>query len=354
VAREAATELDLSKLLERAVSLISERFGYYHASIFLMDSTREWAVLQAASSEGGRRMLERLHRLRRGVGIVGHVVAEGKSRVASDVGEDAAYFDNPDLPQTHSEMALPLQVRGETIGALDVQSTERDAFDDEDVGVMQGLADQIAVAISNARLFQQAQESLEAERRAYGEVGRLAWQGLLAAEGALGCVRDSRGITLEVGELEREARAALETGSVMQSQEAAGNVAVPIKVHGKVIGVIDAQKRIGATPWTNDQVNLLQAFSDQLSLALDSARLYQTTQRRAAEDRLVGEITARIRETLDVDTVLQTAVREMGEALGVAKVEVRLGAGPAVLEADGQSEVEASAPGLPKEHEYAG
>jgi methyl-accepting chemotaxis protein PixJ len=140
----------------------------------------------------------------------------------------------------------------------------------------------------------------------------------------------------------------------MQSQEAAGNVAVPIKVHGKVIGVIDAQKRIGATPWTNDQVNLLQAFSDQLSLALDSARLYQTTQRRAAEDRLVGEITARIRETLDVDTVLQTAVREMGEALGVAKVEVRLGAGPAVLEADGQSEVEASAPGLPKEHEYAG
>ena len=175
VAQEAASLLDVDDLLSRVVFLVSEQFGFYHTGIFMLDATAKWAVLRAASSEGGQHMLARGHRLPVGTGIVGYAVSQGEYRIALDVGLDAVFFDNPDLPDTRSEMALPLQSRGEIIGALDVQSLEPEAFTAEDVAVLQTLADQVAMAISNARLYAQAQESLEAERRAYAELSQRAW-----------------------------------------------------------------------------------------------------------------------------------------------------------------------------------
>ena len=167
VAREAAAIRDVEELLDETVRLISDRFGFYHASVFLLDDAREYAVLRAASSEGGQRMLARGHKLRVGeVEVVGYVVETGEPRIALDVGEEALYFDSPDLPETRSEMALPLRARGEIIGALDVQSREPKAFSDEDVTVLQTLADQIAVAIANAQLFDQAHQELAERKRA--------------------------------------------------------------------------------------------------------------------------------------------------------------------------------------------
>jgi nitrate/nitrite-specific signal transduction histidine kinase len=129
VARDATAIHDVDELLDETMHLISERFGFYHAGVFMLGDARQYAVLRAASSEGGRRMLERGHKLEVGkVGIVGYVADSGHPRVALDVGEDAVFFDNPDLPRTRSEMALPLRVRGEVIGVLDVQSTEAAAF----------------------------------------------------------------------------------------------------------------------------------------------------------------------------------------------------------------------------------
>jgi GAF domain-containing protein/HAMP domain-containing protein len=328
IARDAATELDLQRLLTRVASLISHQFGFYHTGIFLLDPTAQWAVLQAASSDGGYRMLARGHRLKVGeVGIVGYVTKHAEPRIALDVGEDAVYFDNPDLPDTRSEMALPLRARGEIIGALDVQSREPGAFSQEDVAVLQTLADQVAVAISNARLFQQVQESLEAERRSYGELTREAWRELLRTQSDLGYVRDVQGLTPIDGRWQPEAERALRTGETVLGTDGATNLVVPIQVHGRVIGVVDAHKPASSEGWTAEQVALLKTLSEQLGMALDSARLYQDTQRRAAEDRLVSEITARIRETLDVDTVLRTAVQEMGKTLGIPQVEIRLGKG---------------------------
>ena len=180
VAREAAAIRDAEQLLEETVRLISDRFGFYHTGIFLLDDAKEYAVLRAASSDGGQRMLARRHRLKVGeVGIVGYVTGRGEPRVALDVGEDAVFFNNPDLPDTRSEMALPLQARGEIIGALDVQSREPEAFSEEDVAVLQTLADQVALAISNTRLFQRAQDGLKAARRAYSELSREAWLELM-------------------------------------------------------------------------------------------------------------------------------------------------------------------------------
>ena len=171
VARDATAFLDVERLLDEAVRRISERFGFYHAGLFLLDEGGEHAVLQAASSEGGQRMLEKGHRLEVGeTGIVGFVTRTGEPRIALDVGQDAVHFSNPDLPDTRSEMAVPLTMRGQVIGALDVQSTEVSAFTDGDVATLQIIADHLANAIENARLY----EKLQKEARQLALVNQIA------------------------------------------------------------------------------------------------------------------------------------------------------------------------------------
>jgi GAF domain-containing protein len=315
VARDAGTIQDVEQLLAETARLISERFQFYHTGIFLLDEAREYAVLRAASSEGGRRMMARQHRLRAGdapVGIVGDVAARGDPHIALDVGGDAVFFDNPDLPETRSEMALPLRARGEIIGVLDVQSTEPEAFDEEDVAVLQTLADQVAIAISNARLVQQAQASLEAERRAYGEMSIDAWRELTSLRAGVGRRYDPQGVL---------------SSSAGDRREGVELLAVPLKVRGQVIGTLDAYKPADGGEWTAEETGMLEALADQLGVALDSARLYQETQRRAAQEQLMARVTTRMRETMDVDTVLQTAVREIGESLGLYDLAIRLEVG---------------------------
>lgn len=330
VAREAAAVLDPRQLLSQVVNLVSERFGFYHTGIFLVDASREWAELQAASSEGGQRMLERGHRLRVGMeGIVGYVTGRGESRIALDVGEDAVHFDNPDLGETRSEMALPLKARGDTIGALDVQSQEAGAFSAEDVAVLQTLADQVAIAISNLRLFEQAQGALKAERRAYGELSRQGWADLERTRLEWGYHYDHQGITPAQGEWQPEMIKAAQTGvpthrdGETRGEDGVG-LAMPIKVREQVIGVVNFRKREGDGPWATAEVTLLETLVEQLGTALESARLYQDTQRRAIRERLTGEITSRMRSTLDVETILQTATDEIYQALGLDRVTVRL------------------------------
>jgi GAF domain-containing protein len=325
VAREAASIHDQDQLLAETVRLISDRFGFYHAGIFLLDRAGEYAVLAAASSEGGQRMLAKGHRLQRGAGIVGYVAALGEPRIALDVGVDEVFFDNPDLPGTRSEMALPLRVRDEIIGVLDVQSSEPAAFSDEDVAVLMAMADQLAVAVSNAQLFQQAQDSLEAQRRAYGAASREAWAGLLRAETDLSVVRDERGISAVDAPWQPHMETALRAGRIIPSFDGASSLAIPLKIRGQVLGVIEAQKPEDTGHWAREEVEILETLVERLGVTLESARLFQETQRRAARDRLLGEVTARVRETLDMDSVLQTAVREIGLALNLAEVEVRMG-----------------------------
>ncbi len=342
VARDAASELDLQDLLSRVVRLISERFGFYHAGIFLLDPTGEWAVLQAASSRGGHHMLNQGHRLKVGeTGTVGYVTAEGKPRIALDVGADAVFFDNPDLPETRSAITLPLQARGEIIGALDVQSREPSAFTDEDAAVLQVLADQVAMAISNAQLFQQAQESLEAERKAYGELSRQAWAEMAQSRANLGYLSDEHGTypitaqssrdvqTLEgvpataLDEAQR-AEPAAEDPIVQNVQIDGKRLLIPIKVREQVVGTVRLKKSDGADEWSKGEVDLAENLIEQMNLALESARLYEDTQRRAARERMVSEITGRMRASLDPDTILKTTVRELGRALGAKLTSIEM------------------------------
>jgi len=161
VGKQVSHLIDLNELLNNTVNLIRDRFGFYHVSIFLIDEAREWAIVRASTGEVGKMMVERPHRLRvNGQSIVGYVTGHIEPRVALDVGQDAVHFKNPDLPDTRSEMALPLVARGKVIGALDVQSVEPNAFGPDDVETLQVMADQLAAAIENARLFEETQRHL--------------------------------------------------------------------------------------------------------------------------------------------------------------------------------------------------
>ncbi|HQE91226.1 MAG TPA: GAF domain-containing protein [Anaerolineae bacterium] len=314
----AAVERNPLALLQRAAEVISRQFGFYHTGVFLLDDSGQWAVLQAASGEGGQRMMQRGHRLRVGTeGIVGAVAAYGQYRVVQDVGADGVFFDNPDLPATHSEMALPLRARGEILGVLDVQSTVPTAFTDEDVYVLQALADQISVAVSSARLSRQVEESIAAERRAYGQVVGQAWRDLLRVRPDLAFASDERGVA-PFTTWEPQMTAALQTGQVVGAGD---DLAIPIRVRDQVIGVIDGHKSAG-TAWSEEEIALLQTLTEQLSVALEGAQLYEDTQRRAAREQLAREITAEMRRSLDVTTVLQTALHQLRAALGLTEAEV--------------------------------
>jgi GAF domain-containing protein len=329
VARDTVAVLDVQELLDRVVRLISRRFNFYHTGIFLLDSMREWANLQAASSAGGLRMLSRGHRLRVGEeGIVGYVAESGEPRIALDVGADAVFFDNPDLPETRSEIALPLRARGQILGVLDVQSAQAQAFSEEDTTILQVLADQIAMAISNARLFEQVQESLEAERRAYSQLSGEAWKEMLRTRPERG-YRYSHGTVVPVDGDPREKASLLDTQVGMPRKDRAASdalpeVSIPLRVRGQVIGHMKAHKPADAGQWAPEERELLEDLTEQLTLTLESARLQQETQRQALREQLIGQVTARMRETLSIEAVLQTAAEETRRNLDLPEVVIQL------------------------------
>lgn len=308
VAREAARIRDVERLLNETVDLISDRFGFYHAGIFLVDESGRYAVLQAASSEGGERMLAREHKLRVAEeGIVGYVAGYGESRIALDVGEDGVFFDNPDLPETRSEMALPLEVRDRVIGVLDVQSKESAAFDDQDVSVLQAMADQVALAIDNARLLAEAEERIQEIRSLLRRESGEGWRQMTRARPGWRYVYGSREEASEDGE---------------SVEEDGAQLTMPLQIRDVVVGKLDL--KLGDRSLTPEEEALIRDVLDQAGQALESARLFQETQRRAARERLVAEITAKVRASSDVEGVMRTAVRELGKVMGANRALVQL------------------------------
>jgi len=324
VAREAAAIRDVKQLLDATVRLISEQFGFYHAGIFLLDEAKTYAILAAASSEGGQRMLARGHRLEVGqVGIVGYVSAQGEPRVALDVGQDAYFFNNPDLPETRSEAGLPLQVHGQVIGVLDVQSERAAAFSAEDVEILQTLADQLALAIDNAHLLEESRQALQELQTLYGQQTRSAWRERLAGK--------PEGYFLSGGQVTPlEQEPPLPAGTLQASTQQAElqaegrRIVAPVSLRGQNVGSLVFWREEGQEPWSSEDVEMLESLSVQVGLALENARLLEDSRRRAEREQLVGQMTAQFTRSLDMDAVLRTAVRELGQLPQVAEVSVHV------------------------------
>lgn len=325
VGKSVTSYRNLSELLQQACDLIHEKFGYYHVGIFLLDERKEYAVLTATNSDGGRQMLQRGHFLKIGeTGIVGYVAENLQARIALDVGTDAVFFNNPDLPNTRSEMALPLVVTGQILGVLDVQSTEPRAFSEDDIATLQILAEQIAVAIQNANLFSETAKALETARATYGEISREAWNKILRSQTAIGFLATPPATVQITGDkAEPVINRAIVSGDLILGEDGL-TISVPVKIRGQVIGAIRLKKSEIADAWTQDETNLAISLSDQLSGALESARLYRDSQQRAAREALVSEISARITASATRDAILRETVQELGQTIGNVSVTFQL------------------------------
>jgi GAF domain-containing protein len=324
---EAVTEVtqaitsvrDLQELLPRVAAVISEKFGFYHVGVFLLDEVNEYAVLTATNSEGGRKMLERKHRLQVGAqGIVGNVTSTGKPRIAMDVGTDAVFFNNPELPDTHSEVALPLKSGDVIIGALDVQSTTQGAFSDEDIQLLSLLAHQVSLAIENARLFEETRRALSESEAASRQTTREAWRSLPIEQKLVGyryTVTGSLPLDRPV-EIPESA-----TGNDPSYGAASSRLVIPIELRGETIGSLVVQSPSpGAI--SRDQMDLIKAVAERVAISAENARLFDETTRRAERERTVSDITGKIRSVNDPQAMIQTAIEELRNALGASRVEV--------------------------------
>ncbi len=310
---------DLQQLLPRITAVISENFGFYHVGIFLLDEINQYAILSAANSEGGRRMLERNHRLRIGEeGIVGAAAATGKPHIAMDVGEDAVYFNNPELPDTHSEMALPLISKNIIVGALDVQSIEIGAFTSEDIQMLSLLADQVSLAIENARLFDETRRALSESEMISRRATRETWHRLPEQQNLLGYRYNVTGAT----PLKEHVKIEETISSKRKDGQAEINQAViPIELRGEIIGTLLVQSPSG-NKWNDDQLDLIKAVADRVALSAENARLFEETTARAEREKLVSDISSKIRSHNDPQSMIQTAIAELRIALGASRVEV--------------------------------
>jgi GAF domain-containing protein len=292
-----------------------------------LDASREYAILRASNSEGGKKMLARAHKLQVGqTGIVGFVTASGQPRIALDVGADAVFFDNPDLQDTRSEIALPLRYAGQIIGALDVQSTESSAFRQDDVEALVTLADQISIAINNTLILEEARKANTESQKRIGEATLESWKVMQGKSSGLGFQLVDSSIQLLEKPLEEDQiqEAIAQEKSISSGKgDAASPLAIPIRLRGQVIGVMNLHSRNNSILAQYD-VDIAEAICERLSLALETATLLQTTQHRADIERVTTDISSKISSSTRFETILQTAAQELSRALGGSDVLVQI------------------------------
>jgi DNA-binding LacI/PurR family transcriptional regulator/GAF domain-containing protein len=378
VAQAIISIFDVDELLRKTVDLVRDQFGFYHAGIFLLDEAGEWAVLREATGEAGAQMKAEGHRLSVGeTSMVGWTALHRQPRIALDVGQDAVRFANPLLPDTRSEMTLPLVVGDRLIGVLNVQSTEEAAFDDDDVRVLQSMANQIAVAIENARRVSDETLLLETTSPIYRASRRLARAttvsevadaiiASVAETGADGCTvvefeftsdeepvallyrgvwRRDREVQFQPGtrlaiadspfpfdmvstlwsvaDVDRDSSLPQSARQVFRATGVRALTNIPLYARGKVIGQVVVLRAIPG-PFSDAALRLYEALSDQAAVALERARLWEEAQRRAERERRTRQMIDHIRRAVDVERALQTTAEELSRAMRVSQVSVEL------------------------------
>ena len=323
VARTISSTSELDVLLPQITRVISREFGFYHVGIFLLDTAKEYAVLSAANSEGGQTMLGRGHRLKVGeTGIVGYVTGTGVPRVALDTGADATFFNNPYLPETRSEMALPLRAGNEIIGALDVQSTAANAFSQEDITILSSLADQVSIAIQNARQFEQTRQALSEAEALAKQFVQSGWQQFTSNKNLLGVRHTGARSTLLYGNNGNTKADQPRHEELNRATSRGVTLSLPIELRGEVIGFVEARSPDNR-PWDQDELDIVKAIIERSAIAMENARLLEESQRLASKEAKIGEVTARISSSINMRSVLQAAVEELGRALPGSEVVIQ-------------------------------
>lgn len=332
VARDAAAARNLEQALELSVNLMQARLGFYHVALFLIDEQREYVLLRAAAGDRAEQVLRQGFRVKvGGQGAVGQVTAAGRPYHVRDTEEDPIYVKQPLLPETRSELMLPLQARDEIIGAIGVLSREANAFDESDIAVLQTMIGQLAATIQNARLLTKMQQTVQELEIASERYTREAWGAVSRRVGRVPGYR-YRGLDVEPAhEYPEEAstKTAWRRGRSVVTTQSEGNnhngtnaAAIPIKFRDQVIGMFKLSSKESAI--SSQTLSLVEETAERLALALENARLLEETQRRAAREQLTSDIATQVRASLDLDAILKATVRELGQALGTERVSIEM------------------------------
>ena len=296
-------------LLDRTTNLFVDRLKYYHVGIFLIDTTREFAVLEAASGEIGAAMIEQGHRLRLGTSSnVGYVSSTGEARVVNESTKESMFIKNPLLPHAKSELALPLIVEGKIIGILDIYQDKENAFNQEELVILQSLADQLAFAIDNSRLHQQYSEIKRQLDKLNNQIGLNVWQTIMETSPIAGYEIDSAGLRSFGWE-----------DNVNNQDE---SIKLPIYVRGEITAWLDIWPITGSL--TSTEMDILSILADRIGQAIESARIFEETIKRATKEQKVNEFVTSLSGTLELDRLLQDAVREIGLLPNVSSAAIRI------------------------------
>jgi GAF domain-containing protein len=312
---------DVTAISNKVIDLIQDRFpDIYHAQVFLIDARRVDAVLRASTGDVGRMLLARGHSLEVGSrSVIGQVTARGEPVIALDTASDEVHKVNELLPETQSELALPMRTSEGVIGALDLQSRRADAFGEAEVRLFQTVADQLSIAVQNARLFEELQDRLkdieDLNRLLIGDT----WQNYIQAR------RRRTGLPITpddaLSDLQREA---LRTGNITEHYDQDGTVrfAVPMVLRGETLGAVEWQMQ--RSKYSENTRLLARELANRLALAVDNARLLDESQQAASREQLLNEISGKLSQQTDVSRILQTAVQELGRVLPVSQTTIRL------------------------------
>ena len=299
VGQVATSTLDPDDLLNRIVNLITAEFGYYYSAVYLINQGGQWAELKEATGEAGRVLKESNHRAEiTSFNIIGKVIRTRQAQISLDVGDRAVQFENPLLPYTRSELALPLLVGDQILGVLDVHSTQEAAFGQQNIETLQNMANQVAISLDNARLFQETRQSLNEMRNIQKQYLQEAW-----VESNL----PQAGISLSVG-----------NNSPLGEKNL---VEIPITLRDQIIGHLRLE---GDEALSSEDENMVQAIATQTALALENARLLEESQSTAMREKYVTEITNKIWASTSMDSILKTTIRELGQILDATEATIEL------------------------------
>jgi GAF domain-containing protein len=280
------------------VPLFPEQFGYYYAAIYLLDPSGKWAELKEATGEAGRVLKQNHHRLEvSGKSMVGAAIREQSPRIAQVASDEKQRMENPLLPYTRSEIALPLMVGNRVLGALNVQSTREADFGPQVIETMSNMAGQVAIALENARLFQEAQQVIRELRTVHQQYLLEGWSGF--------AVENER-LEYRIGDEEEDSSLKLE---------------VPISLRDQILGQIMLE---GQAEWSAEQQTLVDAVATQAAIALENARLVSESRQIALRERMVADISSKIWASATIDGVLQTVIKELGRRLNAASATIEL------------------------------
>jgi PAS domain S-box-containing protein len=371
IARDTSATLDIRDLLRKAVNLVRERFGFYHASIFLMNPSGEFAVLEESTGIAGQQMKDSQHKLSRGSNsIIGQVTQTGEPLVINDVSQSTIYYANPLLPDTRAELAIPLKISNQVLGAVDVQSNRQNIFSEQDIAILQILADQISVAVYNSKLFARTQENINRHRMLH-EITTATSMALTAedvlhtaVESLHAAMPDDRVsiFILENGRIELRSSAgpeadqltSIETTSsqwivarTVQARKAiqstvtdlSGNpfksqLAVPIIYSRNVVGALMVESPHRDAYDEFDQ-EIMSTLGNSIGPILYNAYLMAEVRLQVERERLIYDATSRIHRSVDIQTILKTSAAEIAKAVGARSAQIELLHKP---ENNGQSE----------------